>query len=112
MNQTSRTLPLDQAKPGMVLAEAVCQKDGGILLPCAVELGESHLASLLKRGIKEITIIAQQTEEDSATTLANREAMQEAARLQVQHLFRKSEMNATTEALMRTVLEFRLELIP
>lgn len=109
MNQTSRTIPLDQATPGMVLAEAVHQKDGGLLLPGGVELGESHLASLLRRGVEEITIVAQQTEEELTASAAKREALQETARLQVQHLFRKSEMNATTQALMQAVVEFRME---
>lgn len=109
MNQTSRTIPLDQAKPGMVLAEAVRQKDGGLLLPCSIELGESHIVSLLRRDIKEITIVAQQSEEELAAVTAKREALQEAIRLQVQHLFRKAEMNATTQALMQTVLDFRQE---
>ena len=93
----------------MVLAEAVRQPDGTILLPDAFELGEVQLASLMKRGVAEITVVVPMSEGESAVSSMQHQALTEAARNEVQHLFRKSETDAATQALMQAVLEYRLE---
>ncbi len=108
MNETNRTIPLEQATPGMILAEAVRYHGGNTLLPRATILNENHLASLRQRGIKEISIISQHAgEESSVIDSATRLAMQEIIKHQVQHLFRRSGTDAATQALLRTVLEYR-----
>lgn len=110
MTETTRTIPLDQATSGMVLAKAVLLQGGNILLPGGTLLSENHLTNLKKRGVEEIAVVAP-GEESATLTSAQREALEEATRLQVQHLFRKSGTDATTQALLRTVIEYRLEKI-
>lgn len=108
MNPSKRTIPLDQAGPGMVLAEAVSQ-NGSVLLPAGTELAASHLASLSRRDVTEICIVAPPSAEDAARDEAARQAQREAVTREVQHLFRKSEQDAATQALIATVLDYRLE---
>lgn len=51
MSDHSQLLPLDQIRPGMRLAEAIRDRLGNIMLLEGVELTESHLKSLLQRGV-------------------------------------------------------------
>lgn len=105
------TIPLDQALPGMVLAEEVRQKSGGILLPRSITLSENHIASLRHRDIQEITIEMEEQQTTEALSPEKKRALQKAIRTEVQHMFRRSEMDATMQALLRAVTEYRLEKI-
>ena len=96
----------------MVLAEAICQSDGSVLLPEGFELGEVQLASLQKRGIVELSIAAPPTGEPSSPLEEHgMKAREDAVRADLRRLFRKSETDATTRALFLAVLEYRLEKI-
>ena len=110
MNNSSppvSTIALDQATPGMVLATEVRQKSGGVLLQNGITLTENHLASLRQRDIAEITIEVPQAVETLSPE--KKRALHKAIKTQVQHMFRHSGTDATTQALLRTVLEYRLE---
>lgn len=108
--KATQTIALDQATPGMILATEVRQKSGGVLLQSGITLTENHLASLLQRDVTEITIEApQDASETSALSPEKRKALQKAIKQEVQHRFRRSGTDATTQALLRTVLEYRLE---
>lgn len=106
---TSRVIPLDQATPGMVLADAVREADGNVLLQAGVSLGETQLASLLRRGIRGISIVVPPAAEVSNVPTAPEAPRDDVVRARVRRLFRKSETDATTHALFKAVLEYRLE---
>ena len=53
---------LDDAKPGMVLAEAVLDKAGTRLMSSGVELTEKSIHALKQRGIQNITVLLPVTE--------------------------------------------------
>jgi hypothetical protein len=53
----SQETPLDEAMPGMVLAEAVLDKAGARLISPGVELTEKSIHALRQRGIYSIRIL-------------------------------------------------------
>ncbi len=112
MNQISCAIPLAQAIAGMVLAEDVRQADGSILLSAGASILESHLTSLQRRDVKEITVVSLPSEPDAAALAAQRCILQEAVNLQVQRIFRQASNHPLIQALIRTVLEYRLEKLP
>ena len=105
---TSRVIPLDQAMPGMVLADAIREADGNVLLHAGASLGEAQLAGLLRRGIRGIAVVVSPAAEPGNAPATPQD---DAVRAQVRRLFRKSETDATTHALFKAVLEYRLERI-
>jgi len=110
MSDALRTIPIEQATPGMVLAEDLRHNADNLLLPRTLILSEKHLDSLRRRGVREINIIAADTSA-APCSAAELQAMREAVQLQVQRQFRHASQDPTTQALYRTVLEYRLEKI-
>lgn len=110
-----RRIPLEQATPGMVLAEDIRLADGNLLLPKATVLTEGHLANLQQRNAGEIAIEPSAQEPDSAQDDARpkveREALRETARSEVATLFRRAATDPINQALRQAVLEYRLEKI-
>lgn len=49
-------IPLDKAKPGMVLAKPVLKENGTVLIAEGTELRENHFSILKKQGIKFIVV--------------------------------------------------------
>lgn len=107
-SQTASTIPLDQAVPGMVLAAEVRHKNGSVLLKSGITLSESHIASLQQRDVAEIAIVPVQAAGETLSPEKRRE-LQRALKLEVERMFRRAGTDATTQALMRTVLEYRME---
>lgn len=96
---TARSLPLDEARAGMTLAEDVCDCRHALLLPKGTRLTESHLAALSLRKIPRVAI----------TPPPLGEAEIEAARQRLDHLFRRVGDDDLSRALQRTVLDYRRE---
>lgn len=101
MSETQR-LPLDEIQPGAVLAEAVADARGTVLLPAGLSLTEAHLASLRRRDIAMLTVTAPP---DPAELARRREKIRE----RVLHLFRHSADDPAAQALLQAVLAFRQE---
>lgn len=97
-----RQLDLDDVVAGMVLAEAVLDAHGGILLPSATALTDSLLTSLRRRGIDTVFVINDDiSEEDLAV---ERERVQQ--RLAI--LFRKCATGSTSDVLLQRITEYRM----
>ncbi|ASU37477.1 hypothetical protein hmeg3_03625 [Herbaspirillum sp. meg3] len=62
----SQEIPLDQATPGMVLAEAVLDKSGARLISPDVELTEKSIHALKHRGIQSIKVLLPVIEEGNS----------------------------------------------
>lgn len=94
------TLALAEARAGMVLAAASRDAGGAVLLPQGAVLTESMLASLARRGVASLDIIA-------AVSSAEREA--EAARQceRLERLFRHSAAVGATPALLARLQHYR-----
>ena len=95
-------IPLGQALPGMVLGEEVTS-GGNMLLPRGTVISAAHLGSLRQRKMSEIVVLT-----PSGLSAAESEEMREERRGRVERLFRRAGSDATMQALLRAVLEYRL----
>ena len=102
MTSACDTIDIDAASEGMVLAEDLRDGGGGVLLPAGATLSASSLASLRRRGIEQLQVVAAAPPVDEAAVRAERE--RQCARLQ--QLFRRCLPGAPASA--STVLYERL----
>ena len=102
MNAEIRTIPLDQAQAGMVLAADVTV-GGNVLLACGTVLGVAQIGALARREVLEVAVLAPVA--CAAAELEERRAAQER---RVQRLFRRAGSDVTMQALQRAVREYRL----
>ncbi|MDM5178253.1 hypothetical protein PO883_13730 [Massilia sp. DJPM01] len=85
MTPACDTIDIDNASEGMVLAQDLRDAGGGVLLPAGATLSASSLASLRRRGIERVQVVAAEAPLDEAAVRAERERRY--ARLK--HLFRR-----------------------
>lgn len=97
-------LSINEALPGMLLAEAVTDDSGRVLVPAATELTESMLQGLARRNIVAL-LIEREVEEDPAAGLARRARIEET----LAHRFRKAGDASGTRSLYQAVFDFSLE---
>lgn len=90
--------------PGMVVAEAVVDDAGRLLIPAGAQLTESTIASLVRRDLNAIRI-EQDYEEDPAKTETYR--LDLISRLD--HLFRHAGDGEPSRALYQAVFDHRME---
>lgn len=90
--------------PGMVIAEAVVDDSGRVLIPAGVELSDSSIASLTRREIA--TVMVELTMDEDPVDL---EARRIKAKHQLDHLFRQAGDAPETRALYQAIFEFRME---
>ena len=102
MNARSRTIPLDQAEAGNVLAVDVCDSAGHTLLAAGAQLSAASIASLRQRGIAAVCIEQPMSEAELA-------ALRAAAAQRLDHLFRRTTDDPLMNRLHDAVLAFRLE---
>ena len=95
-------LDLDDAEPGMILSNTLLDAHGGVLLPSGVELTESVLTSLRRRGIDQITVVNDRISEADLAI--------ERARLQkgLDNLFRNSIDRGASNSLKESVMQYRM----
>jgi len=108
MNRPAATvIPLDLASAGMVLAEALLDAHGSVLLPQGSTLSEASLASLRRRAIASCSVVAAAAAADPQQLARAR-----AARLErLQRLFRHSDAcdadADASSALLRLLTAYR-----
>jgi hypothetical protein len=100
---TERELDLDQALPGMVLAAALLDAHGGMLLPPGSALTSATLAALRRRGVERCVVQVEADAVDPAVRARERE--QQVARLQ--QLFRHQAETEGGAALLQLLTDFR-----
>ncbi len=101
MTVRRRLIELDDAQAGMVLAEAVVDPCGSVLLQDATPLTAPTLASLRRRGIDSIYVI------DDSVPEADELAARERTAKRIAHLFRKCPDQGACAILLRWVKEYR-----
>ena len=99
----ARTLDLEKAQPGMVLAEPVSDQKQVVLLPKGTTLSDSLLAGLARRGVARIVVAAEASPSGQLS-----EHQQKLAKLRVEHLFRRAGDDPTTRALEAAIMAYRL----
>lgn len=105
MSQNGQILPLDGIQPGMILAEAVRDRLGNIMLTEGTSLTEVHLAALRQRGIASALIVP----EREPPTTEETEAFRKAIEARLQQIFRKTLDLPASRRLYEVVLQYRLE---
>jgi hypothetical protein len=94
-----KELDLDDAVAGMVLSQAIVDRQGGTLLPAATVLTDQLLASLRRRGVDTVCVI------NDDLSKADLQAERDRVQRRLASLFRKS---GPGSALLRHVTEYRL----
>lgn len=89
---------------GMVLAEALVDESGRVLIPAGAELSEKNIASLTSRDLPGAKI-ERQVVEDAQETEAYRRVLQG----RLDHLFRHAGSGELSRALYQAVLDYRME---
>jgi hypothetical protein len=102
MNQRCREVDIDDALPGMVLANAIMDGHGGVLLPPGAELTESVLRGLRRRGVEQFQVLNSDVSE--AELAVEREQVQQ----RLDRLFRLSAGEETNRQLMQYLSAYRL----
>ncbi len=97
-------IELEQAKPGMTLAQDVLGLDGHCLMTADTLLTEAKLTSLQRRGIRNLVVWSAQTLSPKEIT-----ARHNAAQAQLDQLFRQVEQEPTMRELKAILLAHRLE---
>jgi hypothetical protein len=98
------TLPVDLLEPGMQVASALVDEGGRVLLPEGVELSEITIASLRRRGIREVCV-EREVEEDPVVLEHHRRQVTE----KLDRLFRHAGQGSETRALYQVVARYRME---
>ncbi len=97
------SVPLSEVCVGMLVAEAVTDAAGHLLVPAGAEISESMLHGLARREIAEIRIV-RAVEEDAAASEARRARLAQ----QLDQLFRKAGEGAETRQLYQAILDYRM----
>ena len=101
MNST--VVDLDDASAGMVLAEALLDAHGAVLLPPGAVLSDSTLNSLRRRGVPSCSVLVPPEPETPEQAAARRQQCLE----RLQHLFRRSAQTEATGELLRLLADYR-----
>lgn len=116
MSSLVHNVPIAEARAGMVLAEAVRDVSGGVLLAAGATLTEATLNALRRRGITSLGIIANNADnEDNEDNDGNGEPINSAAREaertrqceRLAHLFRRNAALGATGALLERLMHYR-----
>ncbi len=99
-----KKIPMDMAVSGMMLAAAVCNERGDVLLQSGCELSDSSLSSLRRRGILHVAILDEESRSEEEL-----EALRNVARNRLGVLFRNAGADAHLASLHNLILEYRLE---
>lgn len=102
MRDDIRRVAIEDVVAGARLAEPVCDVNGNVLLPAGAELSDSTRASLVRRGLTELTIVFERvpSEAERVADLARVEA-------RLTYLFRSAGDNAAGQHLLRLMRRYR-----
>lgn len=101
---SSLHIDIDAASAGMVLAEALTDGHGTVLLPEGAVLSDSNLASLRRRGVEGCTIVAPEAGDEDAEDPAEASAR---ALARLDSLFRHSDGTEATGQLKQLLATYR-----
>ena len=97
------TTPLDAVPDAAVLAEAVCDERGQVLLPAGARLSESMVASLRRRGVQTVVLAP------PAVPTMDLQARQAQVDTRMKRLFRHSLRTGQVNPLLHMVSRYRME---
>lgn len=95
-------LDIDDVETGMVLSSTLSDAHGGVLLPAGVELTDSMLTSLRRRGVDQVSVVNNKISD--ADLAAERQRLQE----RLTRLFRHSGNAGANAQLNDSILRYRM----
>jgi hypothetical protein len=98
-----QAIPIADVAAGMVLAEALHDQAGSVLLPAGATLTSATLNSLRRRGIESLGVLGENAPDDGAASAAERE--RQCARLA--RMFRNSAELGATDQLLERLYRYR-----
>lgn len=98
-----RLMAIADVVAGMVLAQALCDHGGGMLLPAGTTLTDATLNALRRRGIDALGVVGDEAAGDAVDNEAER--ARQCAR--VARIFRNSAEVDATGALLERLLHYR-----
>ena len=105
MSAQGTLIPLSDAEAGMVLALDLKDAGGAVLLPAGTALSASSLKSLERRGVEQVSVVADEPAETDAQKDAER--LRKLGRLE--RLFRRSAASGATGKLLGYLQRYRKE---
>lgn len=105
MSHSGQILPLASLQPGMLLAEAVHDRYGNVMLTAGTALTEGHLASMQRRGIASAMILIERAQ----PTPEELDSMRNATEQRLRHLFRRTLDLPGNRRLFEVLLAYRME---
>jgi hypothetical protein len=105
MSAQATLVALSDAEAGMVLATDLKDAGGAVLLPAGTALSAASLKSLERRGVEEVSVVADEPPETDAQKEAER--LRKLGRLE--RLFRHSAASGATGALLGYLQRYRKE---
>ena len=107
MSSGSREIALEQAQEGMLLAQALSDTGGAVLLAQGATLTAANLAALRRRGVERCSVVAEDEAEADPAALENaeRERARQLARLQ--WLFRATPPDGPGAQLLALLQRYR-----
>lgn len=97
------TIHIGEALEGMVLSKSLLDSNGAILLPEGASLNASNLASLTRRGVEQLQVVAEAPAPDPAALQAERERQCQ----RLEHLFRHCAASGGSAQLLARLLNYR-----
>ncbi|MBC7455159.1 MAG: hypothetical protein H7335_15955 [Massilia sp.] len=110
MSLLPHNVPIAEARAGMVLADAVRDQSGGVLLAAGATLTEATLNALRRRGIASLGIVANfdgNAADGEPINSAASEAEQVRQCERLAHLFRHNAALGATGALLEHLMHYR-----
>jgi len=101
----SREIALEQAQEGMVLAQALNDAGGAVLLAEGATLTAASLAALRRRGVERCSIVAEEAPDPAARAHAEQELARRLERLAV--LFRTTPPEGSGAQLLGLLQRYR-----
>lgn len=103
----SRDIALEQAQEGMVLAQALSDAGGAVLLAQGATLTAASLAALRRRGVERCVIVAEYEAEADPAAQENAERERERQLARLQRLFRATPPDGPGAQLLALLQRYR-----
>ena len=107
MTRRVHMTPIGAVAPGMVLADALCEPGGAVLLPAGATLTGAMLNALRRRGIASLDVLVADGAGDTAGGAAEAESEAERQCARLERMFRNSATQGATGLLLARLLHYR-----
>ncbi|MEG2961622.1 hypothetical protein CLU92_2310 [Janthinobacterium sp. 61] len=105
VSESGREISMEQAQEGMVLAQALSDASGAVLLAQGATLTAASLTALRRRNVERCYVVMEETLDPAAQELAEQERLRRLERLAV--LFRATPPDSSGAQLLALLQRYR-----